>query len=127
MHETASVPTSNTTPLIWNFFQDSIAEVTMPRKHSKDPGIKNNHRGENSSMNRKFRHPSRHGFKCGGRERLSLYSVIGTSANLSCLSAALMTISEANSMPVVCKSILSNPVRVKPRRPQLKSRAWHLK
>ena len=69
-------------------------------------------------MNRKCRQPSRHGFKCGGRERPSGCSVMGTSAIFNFLSVALMTISEANSMPVVCNSIFSNAARVKPRRPQ---------
>ena len=69
-------------------------------------------------MNRRCRQPSRHGFKCGGRERPSLCSVMGTSEIFSFLSVALMTISEANSMPVVCNSIFSNAALVNPRRPE---------
>ena len=55
-------------------------------------------------MNRKCRHPSRQGFKCGGRERPSGCSVIGTSAMRNDFKVALITISEANSMPVVLSS-----------------------
>ena len=70
-----------------------------------NPGQVNSQRGENSSMNRKCRHPSRHGFRCGGRERPSGCSVTGTSAIRSDRRVALMTISEANSIPVVFSSI----------------------
>ena len=69
-------------------------------------------------MNRRCRQPSRHGFKCGGRDRPSGRSVTGTSAIFNCLKVDLMTISEANSMPVVCKSIFSNAALVNPRSPQ---------
>ena len=54
-------------------------------------------------MNRKCRQPSRQGFRCGGRERPSGCSVMGTSAMRKDFNVALITISEANSMPVVFK------------------------
>jgi len=44
--------------------------------------------------------------------------VTGTSAIFKRLKVDLITISEANSMPVVGKSIFSNAARVNPRRPQ---------
>ena len=57
------------------------------------------------SMNRKCRQPSRQGFRCGGRERPSGCKVMGTSAMSKDFNVALIAISEANSMPVVFKSI----------------------
>ena len=69
-------------------------------------------------MNRKCRHPSRQLLKCGGRERPSGCSVMGVSSIRIPLSDALMTISEANSIPGVLKSIFSNAALLNPRSPQ---------
>ena len=99
------------------FSSESAAAKRIPAADRKIPGARNSHRGENSSMKRKWRQPSRHGFKCGGRERPSLCSVIGTSAIFNFLNVDLMTISEANSMPVVCKSIFTRESLVNARNP----------
>ncbi len=127
MHATVSVPTSNTTAPKRNVANESAAADAAPATDNTSPGTRNSHRGENSSMKRRCRQPSRHGLRCGGRERPSGCSVTGTSAMRSALSVDLMTISDANSMPVVCSSIFSNAAFVKPRRPQWKSCAGHLK
>ena len=78
-------------------------------------------------MNRRCRQPSRHGRRCGGRSRPSGLRVVGTSAIFRCRSVALMTISEANSIPVVTRSILRNAAAEYPRRPQWKSLAGQRK
>ena len=85
------------------------------------PGYRNSQRGLYSSMKRRWRQPSRQGRRCGGRLRPSLSSVVGTSAMRMRCSVALMTISDANSMPVVCRRMRWNASREKPRRPQWKS------
>ena len=64
-------------------------------------------------MKTRCRQPSRQGRRCGGRDRPSGLRVVGTSAIFRPISVALMTISEANSMPVVRRSILAvRPARV---------------
>ena len=71
-------------------------------------------------------HPSRQGFKCWGRERPSGCRVMGTSAMRNDFNVALISISEANSMPVVLSSSSRQAALAKPRSPQWKSRAGHL-
>jgi hypothetical protein len=53
--------------------------IIKPNNIKKIPGIKNNHLGLYKSKNLKCLHPSRQVLKCGGRERPSGESVVGTS------------------------------------------------
>ncbi len=88
---------------------------------STRPGRKNSQRGLNSSRNRRCRQPSRQVCRCGGRLRPSLASVVGTSVTCWPYSAALTTISLANSMPVACRLSAITLSRLNPRSPQWKS------
>ena len=70
----------------------------------RSPGYRNSQRGLNSSRKRRCRQPSRQLRRCGGRERPSGDSVVGTSVMRSPRIVAFTTISLANSMPGACRS-----------------------
>ena len=90
MHAIISVPTFELDAADVEILpSESAAAKTTPSSDSKIPGTRNSQRGEKSSMNRRCRQPSRHGFKCGGRERPSGCSVTGTSAIFNCLKRGL--------------------------------------
>src|SRR5258708_12836429 len=80
----------------------------------------NSHRGLNISRKLKWRHPSCHVRKCGGRDRPSFFRVVGTSQIRYDLSAAEINISLANSIPVVCRLRAWILSRLKARKPQFK-------
>src|SRR5260370_19362008 len=84
----------------------------------------NSHRGLNISRKLKWRHPSCHVRKCGGRDRPSFFRVVGTSQIRYDLSAAEINISLANSIPVVYKLRAWILSRLKARKPQWKSPTW---
>src|SRR5260221_6801819 len=103
MHPRVSVPTSNPPAPKGNVENESAAADAAPATDNTSPGTRNSQRGENSSMKRRCRQPSRQGFRCGGRERPSLWRGMGTSVMRHDLSVDLMTISEAEFMPVVLR------------------------
>ena len=95
------------------------ARDAAPSSMRASPGSKKSCLGQHIRKNRMVRQPSRNVFRCGAWAlRPSGCSVMGTSANRTPKSLALMIISVANSMPVQRSSSRWYASFVNPRIPQ---------